>query len=126
MLQIVGKQKLISKSITEKYKIFKEVDKGNSCASVAKKHNILKQTLLACSHWYIDELFDDNWYCRAARADGESFQISGTWNNKLCKTKENMTSFLVNYRLFRFYLLFSFIENIVKNVIENLCIFVYY
>ena len=37
MLQVVHKRKLASKSITEKYKILKEVDKGNSCASVAKK-----------------------------------------------------------------------------------------
>ena len=37
MLQVVHKRKLVSKSITEKYKILKEVDKGNSCASVAKK-----------------------------------------------------------------------------------------
>ena len=37
MLQVVHKRKLASKSITEKYKILKEVDKENSCASVAKK-----------------------------------------------------------------------------------------
>ena len=43
MLQVVHKRKLISKSITEKYKILKEVDKGNSCASVAKK-NITTQS----------------------------------------------------------------------------------
>ena len=45
MSQLGHKRKLASKSITEKYKILKEVDKGNSCAFVAKKHNILKQTL---------------------------------------------------------------------------------
>ena len=48
MLQLGHKRKLASKSITEKYKILKEVDKGNSCAFVAKKHNIPKQTL---SNW---------------------------------------------------------------------------
>ena len=42
------KRKLASKTITEKYKILKEIDKGNSCAFVAKKHNIPKQTL---SNW---------------------------------------------------------------------------
>ena len=50
------------------------------------------------------------------RADGKSLQISRTWQ----------TYFLVNYQLFRFYLLFSFIENIIENVTENICIFVYY
>ena len=48
MLYVVHKQKSTSKLITEKYKIFKEVDKVNSCASVAKKQNISKQTL---SNW---------------------------------------------------------------------------
>ena len=48
MLQLGHKRKLASKSITEKYKILKEVDKGNSCAFVAKKHSIPKQTL---SNW---------------------------------------------------------------------------
>ena len=48
MSQLGHKRKLTSKSITEKYKILKEVDKGNSCAFVAKKHNIPKQTL---SNW---------------------------------------------------------------------------
>ena len=42
------KRKLASKTITEKYKILKEIDKGNSCAFVAKKHNVPKQTL---SNW---------------------------------------------------------------------------
>ena len=46
MLQVVYKQKLTLKSIAEKYKIIKEVNIGNSCASVAKTHNIPKQTLL--------------------------------------------------------------------------------
>ena len=45
MSQLGHKTKLASKSITEKYKILKEVDKGNSCAFVPKKHNIPKQTL---------------------------------------------------------------------------------
>ena len=48
MSQLVHKRKLASKSITEKYKILKEVDKGNSCAFVAKKRSIPKQTL---SNW---------------------------------------------------------------------------
>ena len=45
MLQVVHKRTLASKSITEKYKILKEVYKGNSCVPVAKKNNIPKQTL---------------------------------------------------------------------------------
>jgi len=48
MSQLGQKRKLTMKSITEKYIILTEVDKGNSCASVAKKHNIPKQTL---SNW---------------------------------------------------------------------------
>jgi len=48
MSQLGQKRKLTTKSITEKYIILKEVDKGNSCASVAMKHNIPKQTL---SNW---------------------------------------------------------------------------
>ena len=48
MSQLGHKRKLASKSITEKYKIPKEVDKDNSCAFVAKKLNIPKQTL---SNW---------------------------------------------------------------------------
>ena len=48
MSQLGNKRKLNSKSITEKYKILKEVDKGNSCASVATKYSIPKQTL---SNW---------------------------------------------------------------------------
>ena len=48
MLQVVHKQKITSKLITEKYKILKEVDKCNSYASVAKKHNIPKKPL---SNW---------------------------------------------------------------------------
>ena len=48
MSQLGHKRKFASKSITEKYKILKEVDKGNSCAFVAKKRNIPKQTL---SNW---------------------------------------------------------------------------
>ena len=42
------KRKLASKTITEKYKILKEIDKGNSCAFVAKNYYIPKQTL---SNW---------------------------------------------------------------------------
>ena len=38
----------------------------------------------------------------------------GTWNKGCVKRKKNrwQTSFLVNYPLFRFYLLLSFVENI--------------
>ena len=48
MLQVAHKRKLTSKSITEKYKILKEVDKSSSCASVGEKHYITKQKL---SNW---------------------------------------------------------------------------
>ena len=48
MSQLGHKRKLASKSITEKYKTLKEVDKSNSCAFLAKKHNIPKQAL---SNW---------------------------------------------------------------------------
>ena len=62
MSQLGHKRKLASKSITEKYKILKEVGKGNSCAFVAKKRNIPKQTL---SNWlkkksHIHESVDSN------------------------------------------------------------------
>ena len=47
-----------------------------------------------------------------------------------CAKKKKMTDdrllFLVNYQLFRFYLLLSFIDNIVENVIKTPCIFGYY
>ena len=39
------KRKLKTRTITEKYKILKEVDKGESSASIAKKYGIAKQTL---------------------------------------------------------------------------------
>ena len=46
------------------------------------------------------------------------------------KKKKKMTDdrllFLVNFQLFRFYLLLSFIDNIVENVIKIPCIFGYY
>ena len=48
MSQIGNKRKLATKSIIEKYKILKEVDGGNSSASIARKYNIAKQTL---SNW---------------------------------------------------------------------------
>ena len=63
MLQVVHKRTLTSKSITEKYKILKEVYKGDSCVSVAKKHNIPKQTLqtgLKRKKNQIYELVDSN------------------------------------------------------------------
>ena len=44
----VAHKKITSKSIIEKYKILKEVDKGSSCASVAAKYSTPKQTL---SNW---------------------------------------------------------------------------
>ena len=40
MMRIIHKQKLTSKWITEKYTELTEVDRGNSCGSVAKKYNI--------------------------------------------------------------------------------------
>lgn len=48
MSQLGNKRKLATKSIIDKYKILKEVDKGNSCAAVAREYNIPKQTL---SNW---------------------------------------------------------------------------
>ena len=39
------KRKLKTRTISEKYKILKELDKGESCACVAKKYDIAKQTL---------------------------------------------------------------------------------
>ena len=39
------KRKLKTRTISEKYKILKELDKGESCACIAKKYNIAKQTL---------------------------------------------------------------------------------
>ena len=48
MSQIGNKRKLATKSIIKKYKILKEVDGGNSSASIARKYNIAKQTL---SNW---------------------------------------------------------------------------
>ena len=41
-----------TRTIHEKYKILKEIDKGSSCASVAMNYNIPKQTL---SHWVKDK-----------------------------------------------------------------------
>lgn len=42
MPQVGNMRKFNSKSITEKQKIVKKVDKGNSCASVAAKYSIQK------------------------------------------------------------------------------------
>lgn len=48
MPQVGNMRKFNSKSITEKQKILKKVDKGNSSASVAAKYSIPKQTFLNC------------------------------------------------------------------------------
>ena len=45
MSQPGHKRKLASKSITEKYEIPKEVDKGNSCAFLAKKQYLEADTI---------------------------------------------------------------------------------
>ena len=76
MSQLGQKRKLTMKSITEKYIILKEVDKGTSCASVAKKHNIPKQTL---SNWLkkkkqIYESVDSN-STRKKRQRSEVFEV---------------------------------------------------
>ena len=39
------KRKLKTKTITEKYKVLKEVEKGQSSASISKKYGVPKQTL---------------------------------------------------------------------------------
>ena len=39
------KGKLKTRTISEKYKILQELDKGESCACIAKKYDIAKQTL---------------------------------------------------------------------------------
>ena len=39
------KLKIQSRTIVEKYKILKEIEKGKSCAAVSRKHSIPKQTL---------------------------------------------------------------------------------
>ena len=38
------KRKIQSRTIVEKYKILKEIKKGESCAAVSRKHSIPKQT----------------------------------------------------------------------------------
>ena len=46
MSKVAGcKRKLKARTITEKYKTLKEVDKGESSASISKKYDIAKQTL---------------------------------------------------------------------------------
>ena len=46
MSKIVGcKRKLKARTITEKYKILKEVEKGEPSASISKKYGVPKQTL---------------------------------------------------------------------------------
>ena len=46
MSKVAGcKRTLKTRSITEKYKILKEVDKGESSASISQKYGIAKQTL---------------------------------------------------------------------------------
>ena len=39
------KRKVKSRTITEKHKILKEVEKGESSASISKKYGVTKQTL---------------------------------------------------------------------------------
>ena len=44
MLKVAGcKRKLKTRTITEKYKILKEVDKGESSASISKKYDIVNR-----------------------------------------------------------------------------------
>ena len=46
MSKVAGcKRKLKTRTITEKYKILKEVEKGESSASISKKYGVSKQTL---------------------------------------------------------------------------------
>ena len=46
MLEVAGcKRKLKTRTTTEKYKILKEVEKGESSASISRKYGIPKQTL---------------------------------------------------------------------------------
>ena len=50
MSKVAGcKRKLKTRTITEKYKILKEVEKGESSASISRKYGIPKQTL---SGWF--------------------------------------------------------------------------
>ena len=41
----VAKRKLSSRTLTEKYKILKELDKGEPSVSISKKYGIPKQTM---------------------------------------------------------------------------------
>ena len=41
-------RKLKTKTVLEKYKILKEIEKGETCASIVRKYGIAKQTL---SNW---------------------------------------------------------------------------
>ena len=46
MSKVAGcKRKLKTRTITEKYKILKEAEKGESSASISKKYGVPKQTL---------------------------------------------------------------------------------
>ena len=46
MSKVAGcKRKLKTRTITEKYEILKEVEKGESSTSISKKHGVPKQTL---------------------------------------------------------------------------------
>ena len=38
-------RKLKTKTVLEKYKIMKEIEKGETCASIVRKHGIPKQTI---------------------------------------------------------------------------------
>ena len=44
-MSIVAGRKLKTGTITEKYKILKKVEKGESSASISKKYGVPKQTL---------------------------------------------------------------------------------
>ena len=80
---------LLAVDIDDKHESNKDDSQSEVSEVLVKPNSPLPAT--TCSHWYVYELFDDNWHCRAAKADGESFQISGTWNNKLCKTTKKKT-----------------------------------
>ena len=47
-----GKCKLHTRIITEKYKILKEIDKGETCIAISRKHEFPKQML---SGWIIEK-----------------------------------------------------------------------
>ena len=42
-------RKLKTKTVQEKYKILKEIEKGETCASIFRKHGIANQTISNCN-----------------------------------------------------------------------------